>query len=216
MSGYQSWRNLALLCAAMGTGTVQAAVEVMVPEDFRILAVSEGRLHDEQHATLADGEQQLLVRFEGVIPSRNSSENDRQIRSEPQVLRYRADNQSLQLSARVPDKEQGMEAYARKPVIALQAGGQPLQIAQDALVTRGMLIGMDWNARLAEYNRSGGKAALRIAAPGGGAVVVPGGATAASALVLPQSELEGQLQQLFLQADPVLRKRFIGWAVPQL
>ncbi|WP_439837252.1 DUF2057 domain-containing protein [Aeromonas enteropelogenes] len=215
MSGYQSWRNLALLCAAMGTWTVQAAVEVMVPEDFRILAVSEGRLHDEQHATLADGEQQLLVRFEGVIPSRNSSENDRQIRSEPQVLRYRADNQSLQLSAKAPDKEQGMEAYARKPVIALQAGGQSLQIAQDALVTRGMLIGMDWNARLAEYNRSGGKAALRVTAPGG-AVVAPGGATTASAPVFPQSELEGQLQQLFLQADPVLRKRFIGWAVPQL
>lgn len=215
MKGYQNWRNLALLCAAMGTGIVQAAVEVMVPEDFRILAVSEGRLHDEQHATLADGEQQLLVRFEGVIPSRNSSENDRQIRSEPQILRYRADNQSLQLSAKVPDQEQGIEAYAREPVIALQAGGQPLRIAQDALVTRGMLIGMDWNARLVEYNRSGGKAALRVAAPGG-AVVVPGGATAASAPVLPQSELEGQLQQLFLQADPVLRKRFIGWAVPQL
>ncbi|MEZ6966927.1 DUF2057 domain-containing protein [Aeromonas sp. S9(2024)] len=215
MSGYQNRRNLALLGVVVGTGTVQAAVEVTVPEDFRILAVSEGRLHDEQHATLADGEQQLLVRFEGVIPSRNSSENDRQIRSEPQVLRYRADNQSLQLSAKVPDKEQGMEVYAREPVIALQAGGQPLQIAQDALVTRGMLIGMDWNARLVEYNRSGGKAALRVAAPGG-AVVVPGGATAASAPVLPQSELEGQLQQLFLQADPVLRKRFIGWAVPQL
>ena len=27
---------------------------------------------------------------------------------------------------------------------------------------------------------------------------------------------EGQLQQLFLQADPELRKRFIGWAVPRL
>ncbi|MGL5774288.1 MAG: DUF2057 family protein, partial [Aeromonas veronii] len=34
--------------------------------------------------------------------------------------------------------------------------------------------------------------------------------------VVAASELEGQLQQLFLQADPALRKRFIGWAVPQL
>ena len=31
---------------------------------------------------------------------------------------------------------------------------------------------------------------------------------------VPASALEGQLQQLFLQADPALRKRFIGWAVP--
>jgi uncharacterized protein YccT (UPF0319 family) len=30
------------------------------------------------------------------------------------------------------------------------------------------------------------------------------------------SALEGQLQQLFLTADPELRKRFIGWAVPRL
>ena len=35
-------------------------------------------------------------------------------------------------------------------------------------------------------------------------------------LPVPASALEGQLQQLFLQADPELRKRFIGWAVPRL
>ncbi|HAU4967175.1 TPA: DUF2057 domain-containing protein, partial [Aeromonas hydrophila] len=30
------------------------------------------------------------------------------------------------------------------------------------------------------------------------------------------SALEGQLQQLFLKADPALRKRFVSWAVPRL
>ncbi len=60
---------MALLC---GTVSVQAAVGVSVPENFRILAVSSGTLQDEQHATLSDGEQQLLVRFEGVIPRARS------------------------------------------------------------------------------------------------------------------------------------------------
>lgn len=201
---------MALLC---GTASVQAAVGVSVPENFRILALSSGTLQDEQHATLSDGEQQLLVRFEGVIPSRSSSENDRQVRSEPQVVRYQASNQRLQLVASVPTDEQGMQAYAKSPAVALQESGRALAIQQDALVTSGMLLGVDWNGKLAEYNRSGGKAALTagvVAAPSINAV------SGGSQPVVAASELEGQLQQLFLKADPALRKRFISWAVPQL
>ncbi len=201
---------MALLC---GTASVQAAVEVSVPENFRILAVSSGTLQDEQHATLSDGEQQLLVRFEGLIPSRSSSENDRQVRSEPQVVRYQASNQRLQLVASVPADEQGMQAYAKSPAVALQESGRALAIQQDALVTSGMLLGVDWNGKLAEYNRSGGKAALTV-----GVVAAPSinAVSGGSQPVVAASELEGQLQQLFLKADPALRKRFISWAVPQL
>ncbi|WP_421219230.1 DUF2057 domain-containing protein [Aeromonas jandaei] len=210
MNKHWRWAGLALLC---GTASVQAAVGVSVPENFRILAVSSGTLQDEQHATLSDGEQQLLVRFEGLIPSRSSSENDRQVRSEPQVVRYQASNQRLQLVASVPADEQGMQAYAKSPAVALQESGRGLSIQQDALVTSGMLLGVDWNGKLAEYNRSGGKAALTagvVAAPSINAV------SGGSQPVVAASELEGQLQQLFLKADPALRKRFISWAVPQL
>ena len=213
MKSNRGLTGFVLLCAVLGAGSVQATVEVKVPENFRILAVSNGTLQDEQHATLADGEQQLLVRFEGVIPSRSSSENDRQVRSEPQVVRYQGSNQHLQLTASVPGDERGMQAYAKAPVVALQENGHVLAIQQDALVTSGMLLGVDWNGKLAEYNRSGGKAALTagvVAAPSINAV------SGGSQPVVAASELEGQLQQLFLQADPALRKRFIGWAVPQL
>ncbi|WP_421230280.1 DUF2057 domain-containing protein [Aeromonas jandaei] len=210
MNKHWRWAGLALLC---GTASVQAAVGVSVPENFRILAVSSGTLQDEQHATLSDGEQQLLVRFEGVIPSRSSSENDRQVRSEPQVVRYQASNQRLQLVASVPADEQGMQAYAKSPAVALQESGRALAIQQDALVTSGMLLGVDWNGKLAEYNRSGGKAALTV-----GVVAAPSinAVSGGSQPVVAASELEGQLQQLFLKADPALRKRFISWAVPQL
>ncbi len=213
MKSNRGLTGFVLLCAVLGAGSVQAMVDVKVPENFRILAVSNGTLLDEQHATLADGEQQLLVRFEGVIPSRSSSENDRQVRSEPQVVRYQGSNQHLQLTASVPGDERGMQAYAKDPVVALQENGRALAIQQDALVTSGMLLGVDWNGKLAEYNRSGGKAALTagvVAAPSINAV------SGGSQPVVAASELEGQLQQLFLKADPALRKRFIGWAVPQL
>lgn len=213
MKSNRGLTGFVLLCAVLGAGSAQAMVEVKVPENFRILAVSNGTLQDEQHATLADGEQQLLVRFEGVIPSRSSSENDRQVRSEPQVVRYQASNQRLQLVASVPADEQGMQAYAKSPAVALQESGRALAIQQDALVTSGILLGVDWNGKLAEYNRSGGKAALTAV------VIATQPTTTLTSGAQPgvaASELEGQLQQLFLQADPALRKRFIGWAVPQL
>jgi uncharacterized protein YccT (UPF0319 family) len=187
---------------------VQAEVRVEVPRDFQILAVSDGKVQDERHGVLADGAQQLLVRYEGVIPSRNSSDNDRQIRSEPQVIRYEARGQSVRLQAAVPTDEKGMERYAKAPVVSLLAGDKPLKVQQEALVVNGMQIGMDWHARLMEYNRGTGKAVLAVRRRGD-----HGDAQAPS---VPASELEGQLQQLFLQADPELRKRFIGWAVPRL
>lgn len=197
-----------LLCC----GAAQAEVRVELPEDFRLLAVSTGKVLDDQHGVLADGAQQLLVRFEGVIPSRTSSDNDKAIRSEPQVIRYEASGQSLQLQARVPADEAGMARYASSPLVSLQGGGQAVVLVQDELVVNGVQIGMDWNARLAEYNRGGGKAVLAGAVTGSAAATT----AAAQAPSLPASELEGQLQRLFLQADPELRKRFIGWAVPRL
>jgi len=203
---------MVLLCAALGAGHALAAVEVTVPDHFRILAVSSGTLQDEQHATLPNGEQQLLVRFEGVIPSRNSSENDRQVRSEPQVVRFQGRDQQVQLVASVPMDEAGMRAYANSPAVALQGSGQALAIQQDALVMSGMLLGVDWNGKLAEYNRGGGKAALTATPLSSPPVAKVGGGSQPVAA----SELEEQLQHLFLKADPALRKRFIGWAVPQL
>ncbi|WP_429109384.1 DUF2057 domain-containing protein [Aeromonas media] len=209
MKGHQGWVGVMLLCAGLScVSSVQAEVRVEVPGDFQILAVSDGKVQDERHGVLADGAQQLLVRYEGVIPSRNSSDNDRQIRSEPQVIRYEASGQSVRLKALVPSDEKGMERYAKTPVVSLLAGGKPLQVQQEALVVNGMQIGMDWHARLMEYNRGTGKAVLAT-----GAVATTAAVQAPS---VPASELEGQLQQLFLRADPELRKRFIGWAVPRL
>lgn len=70
---------------------------------------------------------------------------------------------------------------------------------------------MDWHARLMEYNRGEGPAVLA-----GAADVTAAAVATPRASSVPASALEGQLQQLFLQADPALRKRFIGWAVPRL
>lgn len=66
MKGHQGWVGVMLLCAGLSfVSSVQAEVRVEVPGDFQILAVSDGKVQDEQHGVLADGAQQLLVRYEG-------------------------------------------------------------------------------------------------------------------------------------------------------
>ncbi|PJG59303.1 DUF2057 domain-containing protein [Aeromonas cavernicola] len=198
---------LTLLCTVLFGGAAQAEVTIEVPAQFHILAVSKGTRLSEQRAMMADGEQQLLVRFVGTIPSRSSSENDRQINSEPQVLRYQAQGQTLTLVADVPADERGMTQYARSPTLRLQNGPNPLPVTQDVLRVNGLQLGIDWQAKLDEYNRDGGKASLATQ-------IQPTTVTAAP--IASNSPLEAQLQQLFLQADPALRKRFVSWAVPQL
>ena len=71
------------------------------------------------------------------------------------MLRYEARGQSVRLQAPVPADEAGMERYARAPVLGLVAGAA-LEVRQDTLVVQGMQIGMDWHARLMEYNRGEG------------------------------------------------------------
>ena len=105
----------------------------------------------------------------------------------------------------------GWNATPGPPVLGLVAGEQPLEVRQDTLVVQGMQIGMDWHASLMEYNRGEGPAVLA-----GAADVTAAAVATPRASSVPASALEGQLQQLFLQADPALRKRFIGWAVPRL
>ena len=51
-----------MMCAGLScAGSVQAEVRVEVPGDFQILAVSDGKVQDEQHGVLADGAQAALV-----------------------------------------------------------------------------------------------------------------------------------------------------------
>ncbi len=93
-----------------------------------------------------------------------------------------ASQQQVRLVANLPSDERDMAQYAESPVMGLQAGGQSIASQQDALITSGMLIGMDWRAKLVEYNQSGGKAAL--------STVVPVTATAAAVEPVAASALE--------------------------
>jgi uncharacterized protein len=210
----RAWGLALLLGAGSWSAAALAEIRVSVPAPFQLLAVQEGKILDEHSATLKEGVAQLLIRYDGVEESRTSSDNDTHHLSEPQVVRVERHSGQLQL---LPDVAAGalnsgeqMAAFAKAPKLSLDDGqGQPVAFTQDELASQGLQLGIDWPERLADYNRDGGVAALALIAP---AQAVQG----VSPRPLSASGLEAQLQQLFLQADPALRKRFIGWAVPQL
>ena len=58
---HQVGRGVSLLCCGGVAGRGQGRGAQRISD----LAVSAGKVQDEQHAVLADGEQQLLVRYEG-------------------------------------------------------------------------------------------------------------------------------------------------------
>lgn len=213
----RAWGLALLLGAGSWSAAALAEVKVSVPAPFQLLAVQEGKLLDEHSATVKEGVAQLLVRYDGVEESRTSSDNDTHHISQPQVVRIELHSGQLLLLPEVAaaglNSGEQMAAFAKEPMLDLRDGqGQPVAFTQDELASKGLQLGIDWSERLADYNRDGGAAAL--------ALVIPALAAGGEQAGKPQSQgatgLEAQLQQLFLQADPALRKRFIGWAVPQL
>lgn len=207
-----------------------ATLELRGP--LQLLATTPEQSVEEKSLTLAPGEHQLLVRYLDVIPSRSNSENDQEFRSEPQVVRFTVSgNESLTLSAPALNNQAAMEQYAKQPKLELNGLATPA--VQDVLPVKGFMLGVDYQDLLANYNRGSGSAVLAsgVAATSATAAtattatvattaVVAGASAVAAAKPAPAAPSttganEQALQQLFLQATPAERKRFMSWAVQQ-
>ena len=157
-------------------------------------------MQDEQHAVLADGEQQLLVRYERVIPSRNSSDNDRQVRPRCTFAMRPARGQSVRLQA--PCLRTRPMNAARVSLSGSVAGTALEVRARIRWWCRGWIAWTGMPGWM-EYNRRGGSPLAGAADVALAAVATPRAS--------PASALEGRLQQLFLQARPrASQARFIG------
>lgn len=190
---------LSLLCVSL---SALADVRVSLPDEVTVLSPGNGRL-DGRQLVFANGVGQALLQYDGVEESRSGSDSDKHWRSRPAVIRVAAADKTLALAG-LPTLAADKATFAKQPAWTLEEStGQALPFEQDELKVNGMQVGVDWNAALAGYNRDGGKAALAL------------GSTQ-SAVPVAAGSLESQLQQLFLRADPSLKRRFIGWAANQL
>ncbi|MGL4205558.1 MAG: DUF2057 domain-containing protein [Aeromonadaceae bacterium] len=221
---------LSLILFSLSLCAQAATLELRGP--LELLATTPEQSVEDKRLSLAPGEHQLLVRYLDVIPSRSNSENDQEFRSEPQVLRFTiAGNESLVLSAPSLQGEKAMEQFAKQP--KLELSGLATTFVQDVAPLTGFVLGVDYQDLLANYNRGSGPAVLvgtpavssaSKAASNTTVATTAAVATAATAEAAAKpatsatptaSDKEQALQQLFLQASPAERKRFMSWAVQQ-
>ena len=204
-----------LLC---GMTLASQAAQLSLADPWQLLAVMPQQRFASHGVELAPGEHQLLVRYEGVIPARRSSEFDETYRSSPQWLRVQIQGEG-QLQILEPALADGnaMAAFAKAPQVALTGEGGQL-LAQQPVPLKGFVLGTNYQVLLEE------QVTLASARASNGQAVAPTTAMASTATTSASQTLpakagevsEAELQQLFLQADPALRKRFVSWAIGQL
>ncbi|MCD8548537.1 MAG: DUF2057 domain-containing protein [Aeromonadaceae bacterium] len=200
----------ALLC--YGISLASQAAQLSLPESWQLLALVPRQSFSSHGVTLSPGEHQLLVRYQGVIPARSSSDFDETHTSGPLWLRVQIQGDGrLQLAEPSLADGQAMAAFAKAPQVTLTGEGGQL-LAQQAVPHKGFVLGTNYQALLEDH-----LALTSARAQPTQAAAEPAAASAVAQAPLKAGAVsEAQLQQLFLQADPALRKRFVSWAIGQL
>ena len=207
-------RLLMMLALMLPLGELSAATLRLDPAWQLLAAVPEQNL-TEDAVTLAPGEHHLLVRYEETLPARINGDNDETLRSEPQLLTLSIGTQDLQLTTPPLSTDAQKRQYAKQPQVRVLAGqGREMAIAQREVKLQGLQLGVNYQQLLTSQLMTASPAAMAGATATVSATAVAStsqGVTAGAA----GTALDRQLQQLFLQATPEQRKRFVRWAVEQ-
>ncbi len=203
-------RLLMMLALMLPQGELSAATLRLDPAWQLLAAVPEQNL-TEDAVTLTPGEHHLLVRYEETLPARINGDNDETLRSEPQLLTFSVGTQDLQLTTPTLSSDAQKRQYAKQPQArVLEGQGREMAVVQREVKLQGLQLGVNYQQLLASQVMTAPSAPAAVASATAAAATLPG-ATAEGA----GTALDRQLQQLFLQATPEQRKRFVSWAVEQ-
>ena len=205
-------RLLMMLALMLPLGELSAATLRLDPA-WQLLAAAPEQSLSGDTVVLAPGEHHLLVRYEETLPARINGDNDETLRSEPQLLTFSVGTQDLQLTTPPLSTDAQKRQYAKQPQVRVLAGqGREMAIAQREVKLHGLQLGVNYQQLLASQLMTASPAAMAGAtATATAAASTSQGMTAETA----GTALDRQLQQLFLQATPEQRKRFVSWAVQQ-
>jgi len=174
---------------------------------WRLLAIEPTVAGTGNPITLTPGEHHLLVRYEETLPARVNGDNDETLHSSPQLITLTVANEALQLAAPNLSANSQKQQFATMPkVVVKDASGRDYPVSQREIKVDGFQLGVNYQQLLAAQLATSKPAAV---ATGVTAVV------SQPALNASMPVEDSQLQQLFLQATPEQRKRFISWAVQQ-
>ena len=207
-------RLLMMLALLLPLGELSAATLRLDPAWQLLAAIPEQTITDDA-VVLTPGEHHLLVRYEETLPARGNGDNDETLRSEPQLLTLSIGTQDLQLTTPPLSTDAQKRQYAKQPQVRVLAGqGREMAIAQREVKLHGLQLGVNYQQLLTSQLMTASPAAMAGATATVSATAVAStsqGVTAGAA----GTALDRQLQQLFLQATPEQRKRFVRWAVEQ-
>ncbi len=203
-----------LLALWLATPTAYAAKLTLAP-DWQLLAMTPAAAEGQTPPLLAPGTHHLLVRYEATLPARVNGDNDETLRSDPVLVTLEIGQEDVTLSPPALSSDKQKRQFAAAPtVIVTTASGHSQTPTQRKVTVDGFQLGLNYQQLL--LTQIGQPVMATSSVPQGQAVgqaaVV---ATATSMDSQAATPLDSQLQQLFLQASPEQRKRFIGWAVQQ-
>lgn len=203
-----------LLALWLATPSANAA-KLMLAPDWQLLAMTPAAAEGQTPPLLAPGTHHLLVRYEATLPARVNGDNDETLRSDPVLVTLEIGQEDVTLSPPALSSDKQKRQFAAAPtVIVTTASGHNQTPTQRKVTVDGFQLGLNYQQLL--LTQIGQPAMATPSVPQGQAVgqaaVV---ATATSMDSQAATPLDSQLQQLFLQASPEQRKRFIGWAVQQ-
>ena len=196
-------------------GDVYAATLKLDPT-WQLLAIAPEQSLEGAAVVLTPGEHHLLVRYEETLPARVNGDNDEALSSEPQLITLSVGEQDLVLTMPTLGSDAQKRQYAKQPVARLLDGqGSEVAMTQREVAINGLQLGVNYQQLLAsQLMSSGSTSSVAVAAPvAAGFVAAP--ASEPTASTVGGASLDAQLQQLFLQATPEQRKRFVSWAVQQ-
>ena len=196
-------------------GDVYAATLKLDPA-WQLLAIAPEQSLTGAAVVLTPGEHHLLVRYDETLPARVNGDNDEALSSEPQLITLSVGEQDLVLTTPTLGSDAQKRQYAKQPVARLLDGqGSEVAMTQREVAINGLQLGVNYQQLLAsQLMTSGSTSSVAVAAPvATGFVAAP--ASEPTASTVGGASLDAQLQQLFLQATPEQRKRFVSWAVQQ-
>ena len=203
---------IALVFLMPVAGNVYAATLKLDPA-WQLLAIAPEQTLAGAAVVLTSGEHHLLVRYEETLPARVNGDSDETLSSQPQLITLSVGEQDLVLTTPTLGSDAQKRQYAKQPKARL-LDGQASEVAmtQREVAINGLQLGVNYQQLLASQLMSSTSA---VAAAPAATAFVAAPASAPATAAVGGASLDAQLQQLFLQATPEQRKRFVSWAVQQ-
>lgn len=133
------------------TSPMLLASSLTLPSTADIIAVNGQPIKAENTLDLAEGVNQLALRYTGSYRDRGSMER---FESEVVIVRFNAENTSYQLV--LPNISQAKQAsrFNQQPEIVINSASGPIAIQTDVLIKNGLQLGRNYQQELAAYNQT--------------------------------------------------------------